>query len=159
MVDEARRVVRFMESWEWEGLMRTILRLERAVGVPVRAPYLDESLWRWRALDVSADRCMAPVGAKLYNKYLLRCAHALFHKEAFPGGFAWRGKAAVFDEHIRVGLMGRERGEVERLIAQMGLELGEYSRSRWSRVLEGELGRPLVELARSCAAQRWLLRF
>ena len=136
--------------------MRTLMRLERAVGVPLKVPYLSESLWRWRALEVSADRCIAPVGAHLYNKYLLRCAHALFYKRMFPDGFAWRGKAAVFDEHIREALVWRGRGEVERLLAEMPKDAP--VQRAWQRVLGGELGRPLVEVVRACAAQGWLDR-
>lgn len=155
---EARRLVKLIESWEWEGLMRTLVRLEHAVGVPVQVPYLSASLWRWRALEVSADRCKAPVGSRLYNKYLLRCAHALFHGDDFPKGFAWRGKAAVFDEHIQRMLMGSDRDKVERLLEEMDAALQVDARRMWEDVKQGALGRPLVALTRLCAAQGWMMR-
>lgn len=156
--EEAGRVFGFMESWEWEGLMRTLWRLERSIGVTLQVPYLAENLWRWRVREVSAARCVSEAGGRLFNKYVLRCAHALFHGEDFPPGFAWRGKAAVFDAHIQRGFMQGERDEVEQLIEAMAPVARERVRERWERVQLGEYGRPLVEVARACAAQAWRQR-
>ncbi len=151
---EMRRQV--MKSWEWEALMRALFRLERASGVTIHTPYLSERLWRWGVWLDALDR-LDSVKGRLYNKFLLRCAHGA-HAHLFPEGFARRGKAAVFDAHLGRGMMGTEHLWIEEVLQAM--ERGPRQKialQQWEQVRAGTLGRPLVELCRTLMTERWRL--
>mgnify|MGYP000050007248 CR=1 FL=1 len=150
-------VLQRMLSWSWENLMRSLWRLNqsaRACGAELVTPYLDESLWLWRA-QLSASVCMNRYHGTLYNKFKLRQSHHQLHHDQFPEGFAWRGKAAVFDAHISKAMCGEDRMTLEGLIHGMDEELRAPSWQRWEKVKDGMLGRDLVELYRLCAVQKW----
>lgn len=151
----ARR--RWLKSWEWEGLMRALWRLEHASGVRIQTPYLDERVWRW-GVWLSPQARRDGFAGRTFGKFLLRKAHA-HHADLFPEGFARRGKAAVFDEHIRRGMMGADRQLVDHVLGRI---VNEPARARalslWARVEAGSVGGELVELCRIFATAHWQQR-